>query len=370
MQEEYGASFLIYALLLVWLAIGSLASMGRARKFVNRDGLQIAEASKWIKATMWVVFGLGVVICLLKPEFMPDYDNYERWYKWGDYKESMEVTFVFLRWATHSYIWLIAIYAILSVGIHILSIRLMGCNVWLSLLTFFSLWFVLHDMIQIRAAVASAICFLALLYHVGRKPIPYFALVTVGVLFHYSAVIFYPLYLLSPTKPQRWLFMAIIIISFVLYFMEIELGYIAGYIPIEQISHYAKAYASSHEHQYTEFGFTWLFRFAISVLMIYRIETIKEKYPYGVIAVKIYIISMLSYILFKDIPVMSGRISGFLGVANIFAFSMFPMSFPKLRHFLTIIIVVLMLYLTQSSIFMITQPNYIEQVNNNARKNS
>ena len=53
--------------------------------------------------------------------------------------------------------------------------------------------FVLHDMIQIRAAVASGMLLLAVFYKVRSQFIPFIVTTIIAFLFHYSAILILPI---------------------------------------------------------------------------------------------------------------------------------------------------------------------------------
>lgn len=362
MEREFGISSFIYILMLIWFVIGSLASAGKPRIFRDVHGLELPDASNYIKATLSLVFILGVIICCAKPEFTPDNDQYRYWFEKKGYKDSVEPTFVLFAAILPSYEWLIALYAILSVGINIIAIRYLSPNIWTSLLIWFSLWFVMHDMIQIRAAVASATCFSALIFMQGRRPVWYFILITFAMMFHYSALLFYPIYFISINKSHRNLYYAIVIASFILYFAGVGLGHLISYVPIPQVQAYAEAYIENDHYFFNGLGITWFVRFAMALLMVVKSESILERYPYAVVMIKIYVISLLCSVLFMDVPVMSGRLSEFLGCANIFAFAMFPLCIPKMRHMLNIIVVILMCYLSVYSLDHITIKDNMDRI--------
>lgn len=362
MEREFGISSFIYILMLIWFVIGSLASAGKPRIFRDVHGLELPDASKYIKATLSLVFILGVIVCCTKPEYTPDNEIYRYWFEKKGYKDTIEPTFVLFTNILPSYEWLVAFYAILSVGINIIAIRYLSPNIWTSLLVWFSLWFVMHDMIQTRAAVACAICFGALIFMRKRRPLIYFSLITLAVLFHYSAILFYPIYFLNTNKPYKKLYYVIVIVSFILYYAGMALGYLIQYIPIPQIQVYANAYIDNEQYSFSGLGLTWFVRFIMALIMVIKSDTIVERYPYAIIMIKIYVFSLLAAVLFKDIPVMSGRVSEFLGVANVYAFAMFPLCFRKVRHMLNAVVVMLMVYLSIYSLDQITIKDNMERM--------
>lgn len=364
-MEVYGVSFVLYMLLLIWFVAASLVVNGKARKFHTVRGYEIAETPKIVNYTLAAILVVSVIICLFKPEFIPDNRMYEYWFdKRSTTKDDIEPTFQLAITVLPNFLTLLGIFATLSVGFNLLAIRLISPNMWLSLLTYFSLWFVLHDMIQIRVAVAAAIALFSLVFLQSRKPLYFFLMMACAFMFHYSSVIFAVFYFFSTKRTYKYLYYAIILLSFVIFFSGAALGYIASYIPIDFVQAYVTAYADSTQHTMSGIGIVWIVRLLMGVVMIARIDTIRERFPYAVIVVKIYVISMLSFILFMDIPVMAARVSELLGVINIFAFAMFPLSFPKFRHVLSFMVVVILCYSSYNAINMMTIPRYIDRIDN------
>jgi hypothetical protein len=116
-----------------------------------------------------------------------------------------EPGFVFLGWASKfllhfdfSLFLLLSASIALSIKIYLLSLRKFT---WILLVFYVLILYPLHDMTQIRAAIAMAMTYLAFDFLIKRKwhhAIPLFAL---GVLFHYSVLIFSPFLLI----PLKWL---------------------------------------------------------------------------------------------------------------------------------------------------------------------
>ena len=67
----------------------------------------------------------------------------------------------------------------------------------------------------IRNCISIAIWLNALIYIKEKKPLPYFALCLLALTFHFSALLFFPLYFLLNLKTNRWVFLC----SFIFFFL-------------------------------------------------------------------------------------------------------------------------------------------------------
>jgi hypothetical protein len=105
---------------------------------------------------------------------------------------------------------LFVIYAILGVSIKILSMRKLSSFFYLSIIVYLSNFFILNELIQIRAGVAAGILLFATKY-IYERNFPYFIILCgIATLFHYSSVVFIPLYLVSIQTIDRTLWCALL----------------------------------------------------------------------------------------------------------------------------------------------------------------
>ena len=288
---------------------------------------------------MGITFVL-ILLCIGRPDDMPDYQMYRMIYGWGasgNLKKDMEITFTFLVRTAPTFIIFIGVYAIISVSAHVYAIFRNSPNIWLSLLIYLSLYFVLHDMVQIRAAVATGILLISLRYMVERTPLVYFGLVALAILFHYSALIFIPMYFIPYKHINKWVWSGVLIVSLAFGLLNMHFGYIAKFIPVEIIQSYVYAYMGSHQHVGIEVGVSNIVKIIIGVILIFNLETIRKRYPYAVPVMMFYIFSQMSYVLFADLAVLQTRMGELFGVFEIFALAMFPLISRKYYIFLCIV---------------------------------
>lgn len=138
---------------------------------------------------------------------MPDYNSYIDDFRTTTNNRSFEITFRFVinlvKSVNLSYIFFFLIYACLSVGLRYIAIIKYSYLTWFTLATWFCFILILHDMIQIRAAVASSIMLFIVPLIYEKKYLKAFFLICIAFCFHRSAIIFMLIFL-TTTKRDFW----------------------------------------------------------------------------------------------------------------------------------------------------------------------
>ena len=115
--------------------------------------------------------------------------------------------------------------------------------------------------------------------------------------------------------------MSIILIAFILGFIGVRFGYFVGFIPIPEIqnlfSMYAKDVVMGVQGQLNIVSIPNLIKTCAIFLMIYNLDSIIRVNKYAYLLIKIYILSLISFIFFSDIPGIGFRISEFFGLVEI-----------------------------------------------------
>lgn len=285
---------------------------------------------------LFYLFVILVIVATFRPSNMSDYSNYEYVFRTGD-DERMEPGFMgmvrFLKNFVYEPRFFFACFAILSIGIRLRAIQKLSPFISLSLLIYLSNVFVLHDMIQIRCAVASSLALFAFNYIYERNG--KFFLLTCGLalLVHYSAVLMLPLWFLNVYKTQRLFFLFLIPVSYVLAITGHLVGSYVQYVPIEVVQNLWATYDYATQHGLDDgvniFNILHLFRCALCMFLCYNINYISKYNGIAILLVKIYAISLASFILFSDISAFAFRISEFLQVVEILLLPMLVYKFKQ-----------------------------------------
>lgn len=303
------------------------------------------------KHRYFFLYAIAIILILIsglrQPGIDLDYYNYEYSFKYGSsFNIRFEPAF-FLIQSSIKFIsdnpkYFFLAYAFLGVGIKFFSIKNLSKLWYLSILVYLSHYFILHEITQIRAGVASAISLYSIIYIYERNFKKFLLLSIIALSFHYSAIVFFPLYLLNPKAFNKVKYLLIIFTAFILGFIGVRFGYFVGFIPIPEIqnlfSMYAKDVVLGAQGQLNLVSIPNLIKTCVIFLMIYNLDSISRANKYAYLLIKIYILSLISFIFFSDIPGIGFRISEFFGLVEILIIPFFVYFFRfKLLGILTVI---------------------------------
>lgn len=304
---------LVIILLFIIFSIISIIDKGRYHRLCIRN---IS-----ILFFIWIIL---VLISAFRSNDMPDYENYYN-FLIGYGGERWEIgfkTYVGLFKKIHTNpIFLFAVIAALTVGIKLLAIRQMSNSFWLSMVVYISGVFILHDMIQIRVAAASGLLLWATKYAYERNLKKFLIIGGVAMLFHYSAIIIFPIWFISTTKTQRWFYMSLIPLSYILVSCGIVFGRLAEHIPIPAFQVLWNAYQNSMSQGFDSdiniFNSLHIIRCFMCLFLLYNLNKIAIYKNISILWVKIYTISLVSLVVFSDIPVIAFRVSELYQIVEI-----------------------------------------------------
>ena len=209
------------------------------------------------------------------------------------------------------------IYAVLSVTIKYNAISKLTEFVFPSLLIYFSYFFILHDVTQIRAAVASAFVLMSITTIPERKKYNFFVFSFMAILFHYSALIILPLILLSHKRIQK-IYYFMIPLGFLLWSLNINISRIISLIDFEPIRIKYQTYLQLAENENVNLhNLVFIARILFCYVLLWKWEYLAEKSMYSTILIKVYIISIFALIVFSDIPTLAFRVSELFGIVEI-----------------------------------------------------
>ena len=215
------------------------------------------------------------------------------------------------------------IYALLGVSLKIFAIKKYSLLPFFSTFTYVCLYFILHEMTQIRAGVAAAIFLLALQDIKDKNLKSYLVKTMVANMFHYSAIIMLLVYPIKPNKINiKVSFMFPIIGLFFAFFKNIFLSIFSTMTSVlpKYLSHKIDLYISllnvgiySDINIFNFFYTSLLFIYYLSLLNYRRMKA-----EYDIIFIKILGIMLFMFYFLSFLPVFAYRVSKFFGVVLIF----------------------------------------------------
>ena len=116
-------------------------------------------------------------------------------------------------------------YAIIAVPIQLTALWKLSKMPFLTLTIYISYYYMMHDMVQMRCAVASGLFLWAVYFYVNQKKIYTLLFILLGSLFHYSAAAGLVIFFLGNGFPkwQKYILYAIVPVGIVVYFTHIDL---------------------------------------------------------------------------------------------------------------------------------------------------
>jgi hypothetical protein len=269
------------------------------------------------KIFLYFISGLGIVLFAAFRDGLAvrDYKNYISFFEQDDLL--IEPSFIFLRYLLKEVlylpvIFLFIIYAFLGVGIKIIAIKRLSPFIFFSLLVYISNFFILHDLTQIRAGVASGILLLCIKPLYERNFWLFLFLTSIAVIFHYSAIVILPLWFLDGKSFNKKIFLSIIPIGILIYFLKIDL---ILNIPIDIFKEKIIAYKELQEYdvdgfnEINVFNIIFIFRCFVFYIMALKIEFLQRKNQNSIVLLKIYGISIALLPAFAVMPVVAFRLN-------------------------------------------------------------
>lgn len=201
-------------------------------------------------------------------------------------------------------------YAIISISMKKLAIIKLTDFWEYSLLIYFSTYFLLQDMTQIRIGVATGFILLSIPYIINRNLKFFLIFMAFAVLFHYAAIVFVPMYLLNVKKINKTLYISIIILSIALALtkytpFDIILKYDFG-VFTDKIRNYLLGQAWD-KRTINIFNFATIIQLIITFIFIFYSSKIENKN--AILLTKLSAIGIFAFFIFSASPVIAFRVS-------------------------------------------------------------
>lgn len=263
------------------------------------------------------------------------------------------IVFLIKKFLYGNVIFLFIIYAILGVTIKLKAIIQLTPLLFFSLLVYLCNFFILHEMTQIRAGVASGILLLCIRPIYEKKLGSFLILATIAVLFHYSALIIFPLWFINANNPKKALLLLAVPLGYFCYLFHINLiltipiPYIQTKIAVYQE---IQALKLNDSEKINVFNSLFLLRCLIYYLLLFKYKLLINSNKYSVILIKIYGLSLFAFSAFAVMPVVSFRLNELLGIVEVILLPMiFYLFTPKiyakaLLFFVSLAILLLNIY--------------------------
>ena len=293
-------------------------------------GSKQEQRVKSMGLTLVLIWIILTFIATFRPENMSDRENYlDFWNGWegGRFEIGFTTITDIIRIISTNNYWFLFVFAALSISLKLFAIKRITNLFWASLLIYVANMFILHDMIQMRCAVASGLLLHAVYYLVNHDSKRFFITFILAFLFHYSSLIILPLFLLDVKRINKYFYIGLIFVSYMIGpIFPIE-SFIQM-LPIEGVQSLWAVYENTVDDEINIFNAMQLGRIAICLFLLINIDKIFYHNKYAILLVKIYATSIVTLVLFSSVPVIAFRVSELYQVVEIV---LIPMAMYALR---------------------------------------
>lgn len=218
-------------------------------------------------------------------------------------------------------------YAFLGVGIKLFAISRLTEKFFLSVLVYLCFFFLLHEMTQIRAGVATGIM-LVCIYLIEKKKFGIALILTsIACIFHYSSFFILPIFLLKNKSLNKKLYLGLMMVTLILAF--VDTSFILSFLNLDlgAVTLKAANYVTMHEAgemtDINKLNLHFLITFGSTLVFVFFAEKVSQENKYANILLKVQVLGLLLFQLLSSVPALSFRISDFYYTTQIITFTFF-----------------------------------------------
>lgn len=251
-----------------------------------------------------------------------DYTGYVDYYNdiIDDSFSRVEPSFIYLskliNHTFHDVLYLFIVYAFLGIYFKYIAISSLSQYKMHSVFIYFCSFFLILEMTQIRAGVATGLLLLCIKPIKERKIFTFLFFALLAFFFHFSALIILLFYFLNSSDINRKVYFALIPLGYLIYFFNINLFFFLDFLKIDLIQMKFESY-STYDSDINLFNYLYLSRILLASFLLWKIKLIKEKNEYAILLIKIYFIALFVFSAFASIPGISTRVSELLLIVEI-----------------------------------------------------
>src|SRR5471030_249920 len=275
------------------------------------------------------IFALFIIAALRGEDVDRDYKTYLSIYDYlvNGYQYTIEPTFILLCLVSKSLInspfLIFPVYAALGLYFKSKFIKEYSPYLFLSLVVYYSNFFFIHELTQIRIGVASAIGFYSIKYLIRDNKKTFVLMVLFSCLFHFSMVVFLVALFFDKNKIDIRFVISIffmLFLSYILIGLKLSPLDILQYVPISVIHEKLVMYKYQTQHGMIEpvnvFSVMQFLRIGIVAFVFFHARKFSNNSAM-VLLTKIYSLSPICLVLLSSLPAFAIRLSELFAVADI-----------------------------------------------------
>lgn len=244
------------------------------------------------------------------------------------YEPGFFTVVLFFKWILPNYytIGLMLLFAFTAVTINSLAIIRFSFNPYLALLIYFSNFFFLHEMTQIRVGLASAIFLISIPYYIKKQFALFSSFIILAALFHYSALLYFGTFLFRRNNFKKIWFTSLLIISIPIGILKLQNINIFKYLTNldssnDKLVTYSNIAEFDLNHSANIFNVSNIINMLICGYLLYIIpkeDLTKDRYLS--LFLKFNIISIFLFCLNSENALLAFRVSELFAISSIFLF--------------------------------------------------
>lgn len=280
-----------------------------------------------------------------------DYLNYQLMYENDvyDLEYSFKLVCVFVKLVFNNSFYLFLLYALIAVVVKFVAIKQLTPLLYLSLLLYFSDFYILQELTQMRAGVATSFLLLCIRPLYERKGGLFVLYAFMAIFFHLSAIVILPLWFLDGKKINPARYIVFLFFAYFIAICKLDIVSFVSYIPVSGIQDKFALYSAVKEldgdYSANVFSLLFLGKMFIAIILLWKIEYISRCNKYAVLLLKIMFLSLFSLLLLSTNTAFALRTSELFGVVSLVLFPMiYYVVYPK--EFAIFIVVVISLFLS------------------------
>jgi hypothetical protein len=190
----------------------------------------------------------------------------------------------------------------------------------LSLLIYFSFFFFLHEMTQIRVGIAAGGLLVAAYFYYNNKYLLFFLVLILATCFQYTGILIGLVLLLNKYRFNIIINLSLLIASFLCILLKVNV--ISEFLFVVKLPFTDKLMLTlktltKKENELNAFNIPLIINFFITVWLFFNHKKIIIQNQYGYLLLKIQLISFICFGLFSSIAVIAFRLYEFFGVVSI-----------------------------------------------------
>lgn len=236
------------------------------------------------------------------------------------------------------------IYAAIALILNYIAIKRFSVFLPASFLLYYSNYFLLHEMTQIRVGVAVAICILSINNILNKELSKFLLKILIACLFHYTAILFVFTYLINFNNFNKNKYLILLLFSFLVGRYVNIIGVISN-LPFLQSVNKIKVYSDLYQVKAEDFAnplnLMLLINLFVSLLVMNKVNLIEDlnMRKCVIIFTKINLIGIISFWLFMKTATIGFRVSEIYSSVNYISFTYLLVVYEK-RYFSYICLII------------------------------